>query len=250
MNRKVFLYLLLVQMLIANTAFADEIIQQVKVADPFVEVHSGPGDGDPIFHVIERGELINVIQRRTSWFKISYNNKIEGWVNIEQMEQTLSPADEAIEFKQITQEDFWQRQWEVGVLGGEFGGAKQLSIYGAYLLNRGLAAELGYGESIGSASSSQLIKLGLLMQPFADWRVSPYFYLGTGIISVSPNATLIVPNDQQDQFSNVALGIRAYLSRKVIFRLEVANYVRFSANRDIDDNEEIREWKAGFAVFF
>ncbi len=249
MMRKIVFYLLL-QMLCLNMGFADGEIQKVKVADPYIDIHSGPGEGYPIFHVIERGELIEVIQRRTSWFKIRYNNKIEGWVNIEQMEKTLTPEDEGIQFKQITQEDFWQRQWEVGVMGGEFGGAKQFSMYGAYLINQGLAAELGYAESIGSASSSELIKVGLLMQPFSDWRVSPYFYLGTGIISVSPNATIIAPTDKNDQFSNVAIGIRAYLSRKVIFRFEIADYIRFSANSDIDDNEDITEWKAGFAVFF
>jgi hypothetical protein len=241
---------LLLQSLLAGLACADESTQQVKIADPFIELHTGPGEGYPVFHVIERGELVDVIMRRTTWFKLRSSKGVEGWVTREQMTLTLTPAGEAIEFKQVTQREFEQRQWEYGILGGEFGGATEFSIYAARLFNDGFAGELGYAEAVGGASSSQLFKLGLLMFPFPDWRVSPYFYLGTGLITVTPNATLAVPQNIDNQFSNVALGARFYLTRTMILRAEVGDYVLFSADQNNDVNERVSEWKLGFAIFF
>jgi hypothetical protein len=92
--------------------------------------------------------------------------------------------------------------------------------------------------------------MGLLMQPFDDWRFSPYFYLGTGVIRVTPNQTLSVPENIDNQFSNVAIGVRGYISRKTIMRIEYGKYIIFSADADTDNNEDIAEWKIGLAVFF
>lgn len=245
-----FFLIILLTLSCFSSVLAEEVLQRVKIADPFIDLHTGPGDGYPIFHVIERGDYLEIILRRTSWLKVRTEKGLLGWISVDQMSATLTPAGEKVEFTQSTEEDFGQRNWEVGVLGGDFGGATMFSIYGARYINRGLAAELGYAEAIGSASASQLIKAGLLMQPFPEWRVSPYFYLGTGIISVKPNATIAIPENKDNQFSNVGIGIRGYISRKTIARLEYGDYIIFSADEDNDQNEGIKEWKLGLAVFF
>lgn len=237
-------------MLFVRVAWCDEGSQRVKIADAYIDLHTGPGEGYPIFYVIERGDELEVIFRRTSWLKVRTVKGLLGWVSVDQMEKTLTPAGDKVAFTESTQVDFEQRNWEVGILGGDFGSATMFSIYGARFINRGLAAELGYAEAIGSSSSSQLIKAGLLMQPFPDWRVSPYFYLGTGIINVKVNATLTQPSNSDNQFSNVGIGVRGYISRKTIVRFEYGEYVIFSADADTDQNMSVKEWKLGLAVFF
>ena len=245
-----FSFIILLILSYANIAVASEALQQVKVADPFIDLHTGPGSGYPVFHVIERNDHLEIILQRASWLKVRTEKGLTGWVSVDQMQATLTPAGEKVEFKQNTQDDFEQRKWEAGVLSGQFGGATMFSIYGAKYINSGLAVELGYAEAIGTASSSQLIKLGMLMQPFSNWRVSPYLYLGAGIISVKPNATIAIPSNKDNQFSNVGIGIRGYISRKTIARLEYGDYVLFSADQDTDRNEGVKEWKIGLAVFF
>jgi uncharacterized protein YraI len=44
---------------------ADEILRKVAVADPYLEMHTGPGRGYPIFHVVDRGEQVEIIMQRT-----------------------------------------------------------------------------------------------------------------------------------------------------------------------------------------
>jgi hypothetical protein len=53
--------------------------------------------------------------------------------------------------------------------------------------------------------------------------------------------------DSTDQLSFVGTGLRMYLTRRFIARAEYrANYTFTSRN----DNEDLNEWKVGFAFFF
>ena len=235
-----------------NICFADNSdgYQQVKVIEPFMEMHTGPGIGYPITNVIERGTIASILVQRADWYKVRDAKGKEGWVPFDQISKTQAPNGDPINFLSITQEDFSKRSWEWGVMGGDFGGAPVFSTYGSYFLNRSFATEASLSQSIGEASSSVMLKIGIFMQPFPDWKYSPFFHMGTGIIDVKPSSTLIQPIDQTNQFSNITLGLRMHVTQRVIFRLEYNDYVIFSATKDNDDNEDITEWKLGFAVFF
>jgi len=243
--------ILLFVFLFSNQTYAkDNLLQQVKVAEPYLDMFVGPGVGYPIFHVVERGAIIEIIVQRANWYKIRNAKGLEGWVPYEQISKTLSLSGEKVHFTQLTQKDFAQRNWEWGVLGGEFGGAPVFSTYGSYLINKSFATEASISQSIGDVSSSIMFKLGLLMQPFPEWEYSPYFFMGSGFIKVKPSATLVQPVDQNNQIANISVGVRTHLTQQIILRLEYSEYVIFSATKDNDNNEDIREWKAGFAVFF
>lgn len=234
-----------------NLAHGDEQLERVVVADPYVDVHTGHGDGYPIFHVIERGESIDIIMRHTSWFKIKNKDGIVGWVPLEQMTMTLSPdSREQIELKTFTHENYVERRWELGLLGGKFSRAEALTMYGSYLFNKGLASEFSYTQILGSISSSDVYKLGIAMQPFPELKYSPYVTLGVGVIETKPKSTLVQPKNDSNQLSSFGLGIRTYLSKRIILRLEYSNHVIFSSSSNNDSNEDIKEWKAGFAIFF
>ena len=53
----------------------------VTVADPFLELRTGPGRGYPVVHVVERGETVRVDARRTDWFQVVDAGGREGWVH-------------------------------------------------------------------------------------------------------------------------------------------------------------------------
>ncbi len=71
------------------SARADEEPVQVKIADPFINLHTGPGKAYPIFHVIDRGELVSIEKRRTNWFRIRAENGKTGWASHDEMQLTL-----------------------------------------------------------------------------------------------------------------------------------------------------------------
>jgi len=248
---KKLLAILSIQLLAINICIAStDEFQRVKIADPYIEMSTGPGSGYPVFHVIERGELVDIILQRANWYKIKSQKGLQGWVPFQQLSKTLSPNDEAIQFITQMHDDFSQRNWEWGVLGGEFGGAPVFTAYGSYLFNKNFATEASFSQSIGDSSSSLIYKIGIFMQPFPEWKYSPFFHMGTGIINVKPASNLVQPVDQSNQFSNVTIGLRSHLTQRIILRIEYNNYVIFSATKDNDNNEDISEWKAGFAIFF
>lgn len=221
--------------------------QEVVIAEPYIELHTGPGAGYPVFDVVERGELVTLLKRKTNWFKVSTARGHEGWVSIDALEQTLSPAGESIVVKRETREDFSARRWELGMMGGDFGGTSVLTYYGSYAFNPLLAIEGSVSQSLGEFSTSLLFNADLIAQPFPEWWVSPYFALGTGYITTEAKSTLVAPADSGDQLSHVGVGIRSYLTESFLFRAEYKNYVIFTSQ---DENKEIDEWQLGFAVFF
>lgn len=222
----------------------------LTIADPYIEMHTGPGSGYPIFHVVDRGQKIIVIKRKTDWYKIRASNGKEGWATRQQMQQTLLPDGEQLKFARLGKDEFIVRRWELGVTGGELADAPVTSLYGGYNFTQNFSTEFTLAHSVGNVSSSFLYKLNLLMQPFPEWSYSPYFTLGLGTIDVNPNATLIEPENKSNEFSQLGFGIRKYLSRRFMFRFEVNEYLIFSASNDKDQNEDASEWKLGFAIFF
>ena len=223
---------------------------RVKIADPFIELHTGPGSGYPIFYVIDRGAEVRVIRRKNDWFKIETDDGKTGWASREQMQLTLLPSGERLTITDNTEEDFVARRWVLGVTSGEFESAPVFTIFAAYSFTENLAAELHFGQSIGEASSAKFLKTNVVMQPLPDWKYSPYMTLGLGEISVDPSATLISPANEDSSFGQFGLGIQRYISRSFLARFEVNEYVIFSTGSTSDENEEVNEWKFGFAVFF
>lgn len=248
--KSVLISFLLLFYLSGSFACADEDDQSVIVADPYIEFHTGPGEGYPIFHVVERGETITILKARTDFYKVRSTKNHVGWVDRQQLLQTLAPSGEKVTLKEYTTEDFTKRNWELGMMGGQFGGATVISFNGSYAFSKNLSAELTFSQAIGNISSSLSLKGSLLASPFPDWWISPYFSIGTGGILIRPISTLVQPEDTTHQFSTVGIGIRTHITRTFVFRIEYNDYIIYSADNNNDQNEALGEWKAGFAVFF
>ncbi len=242
------LLLVLLQSLVTSIACAgEEQYFKVQVAEPYLELSTGPGRGYPVFHVVDRGELVEVLKRKTDWFKVRTDKGKEGWVRREDMELTLTAAGEKTHFEEPDIGDFSSRRWEAGVLGGDFEGADVISVYAGYAMTQNFSGELSYSQVFGDFSDAQIATLNLVAQPFPEWRFSPFFSLGVGVIRTDPNATLVAENDRTEQIGNAGVGFRWYMTRRFIFRGE---YRRYTVFQDKDDNLEIDEWKAGLAFFF
>lgn len=226
---------------------AEEKKNFLNVADPYIEVHTGPGRGYPIFYVVGRGEWIEVLFRQTDWFKVRTDDNKEGWVSVTEMAMTLNPSGERVTIKDPGEEDFRIRNWEYGAVVGDFEGASILSFYAGYHFTENISTEISLSQVIGSASSSILLGFNVVHQPFPEWPVSPFFSLGTGIIKITPKSTLGFAQDRTDQYANYAIGARMHLTKRFLLRMEYRNYVIFTSR---NENEEINEWKAGFGFFF
>lgn len=226
---------------------AERQLREVTIADPFIELHTGPGRGYPVFFVAERGEQIVLLKRRTDWFKVEVARGQEGWVHLEQLATTLDFDGEPFDVPALGLRDYAERRWEVGALYGDFGGANVIAAYGAHSFTPNLSGEIWLSQALGRFSDSTITTVNIVHLMFPEWRASPYFTLGAGAIRTEPKATLVATTDRTDSVAHVGAGVRTYLTRRFVFRAEYKTYVVFTSR---NDNEEVREWKTGFAFFF
>jgi len=250
MNKAVIVSLFIVSSFLTfltNNSYADEQPPLVKIADPFINIHSGPGRGFPVIHVAEQGEVIRIIKRRTDWYQIETVRGVTGWSKRIEMSKTLNLDGSQVEFKDATVEDFENRTWEAGFSTGDLEGASILSLYGAYHFTENLSTELTYSQAIGNFSDNSYALLSLTHQPFPEWWISPFFTIGAGVLNTEPHATLIETEDRQNEMLSVGLGTRIYISQSFILRLDVKNNTVLTSR---DENEELIEWKLGISVFF
>ncbi len=240
----------------SSNASAEEEEYFVKVADPYIELHTGPGRGYPIFYVAARGEWVQLIHRKTDWFWVKTEDGKEGWVSAGQLAMTLNPSGKRVDIKDPDEKDFKVRNWEYGVMLGRFGadfgnvdeGLAIISFYGGYHFTENISNEIIFSQASGSVSSKTVLSLlNIVHEPFPEWTVSPFFTLGTGWLQTKPKSTLGAARDRTDQYANFGFGVRMHLTKRFLLRAEYKEYVVFTSR---DENEEITEWKAGFGFFF
>jgi uncharacterized protein YgiM (DUF1202 family) len=226
---------------------ADHRHVEVVVADPYIEMHSGPGVGFPVFHVVPRDEHIEVLKERTGWYLVREHQGREGWVNEQQLLATLELDGSAIKLDVPTLANLSTRRFEGALMLGDFGGASLISVSGSYGLTDHLSVGLTLSNALGNISNAEFATLDVTHTMFPEWRYSPYLSLGTGYVHLSPHTTQVQQVDSTDQLSYVGAGLRMYVTRRFMARAEYHyNYTYTSRNQ----NEETPEWKAGFAFFF
>ena len=192
-------------------------------------------------------ESVDIIKQRTDWFLVRSDKGKEGWVDRAQMELTLQADGRAVSFKEADIEDFTNAKWETGLLAGDFGGANIISLYGGYSLNPNVSVELWASQILGNFSNAWMASVNVVHEAFPEWRVSPFFTMGAGAIHTMPKSTIIQGLDRTDQIGHVGAGFRIYATRRFLLRAEYKSYVVFTSR---DENEEVEEWKVGFAFFF
>lgn len=234
-------------MAVVTTTEADESYQRVKVLAPFLELHTAPGRGYPIFHIVKRDEWVSILKRKTDWFKVRTADGLEGWAPRGALALTATESGDRKTFRDQLQADFQNRRVEFGFAAGVFDSDPAMSIRAGLRLTDYFLTELSLTQVSGTFSSSQLFHVNVLMQPFPEWRFSPYFTLGVGQFSNEPKATLVNALDISTTAANAGIGVRTYLSERFFVRADFKNYV---ATIDDNRNEDYQELLVGLSFFF
>lgn len=226
---------------------ADESNTRVLVADPYLELHTGPGRGYPIFDIAERGERVEILKRHTDWFKVRTARDREGWVSRAQIEATLTEAGEKRTFRDVLFDDYLTRRLEFGFAFGTFKHDPLLAAYIGYRVHDNFVVELTIAQSAGDFSTTSLYYASLVSQPFPDSRWSPFLALGAGRFTNTPKSTLVSAVETKGGLANAAIGLRYYVTRQFFLRIEAKKHV---ALIDYNRTEDYTEMSAGAAFFF
>ena len=83
------LLLLLLPLLAAPSVCGAREYLQVFVTEPYLELRTGPGRGFPVTQVVPRSESVDVLKRRTDYFKVRTERGIEGWASQKDMQKVV-----------------------------------------------------------------------------------------------------------------------------------------------------------------
>jgi hypothetical protein len=220
---------------------------QLFVAQPYLELHTGPGRGYPVFHVVPRDGSVDVLFRRTDWFKVRTEHGVEGWASQQDMLGMVLADGSPFRFSVGDRAGFGAHRYEAGLFAGAYGGANYVSGYASLSFNSQLALEAALGQFLGRFSNGVTADVGLTHVIVPEARWSPFLTLGLGEVHVEPKATLVQAANRTEQTAYVGGGVRYYLTRRFFVRGEYkAHYVFTKRNQ----NQEADEWKLGFAFFY
>lgn len=231
---------------IALSVLANDKPIKLTIDVSYIELHSGPGVGYPVINVIEKGEQVELLVKRTNWLKIQDQRNNVGWLNQDDLVGLKNKGNE-IKTSDITITDFQKRTYETGVMYGDFEGSDFYNISLGYAISSVINAEISLGKALGDISDNDLIDVMLISQPFPELVVIPYIGVGGGIITTKPHSVLADSEKRQDTFMATALGFKYHLARNFILRAE---YKYALVLTDRNENEEVQTWKLGFSVFF
>ena len=244
--------LLAIFLLVSQNAYAEEKIesnehQQVTIAEAYIELHTGPGSGFPIFFVEQRGNKIEILSRKTDWFKVHTESNKTGWVNRSQLEKTLTESGVKKTFKDILIDDYIKSRIEFGIAMGLFESEQSFTLRAGYKLTSNINFELAFTKIAGKFSSSTLYQGNFNLQLYPDSRFSPFMFIGYGKFENVPASSLVSGKNASLDMGNAGLGVKFYLTDQFYFRADASTYVVLVGDNRSD---EYSHFNAGFSFFF
>ncbi len=233
--------------LAVTPARAAHELLQLFVTQPYLELHTGPGRGYPVTQVVARGESVDVLFRRTDWFKVRTERGVEGWASARELQLATLADGSKFQIQLGDRAGFASHRWEAGAFAGDYAGAALIAAFGALSITDNLKIEVGASQYTGNVSNGELLEIGLAHVFMPEWRFSPLVDLGTGYRWVQPKAILATPVDRSDQVGYYGVGARFYLTRRFFLRGDFRKYVVFTRTNTNEVNEE---WRLGFGFFY
>ena len=219
----------------------------LEVVEPFIEMHTGPGRGYPVFNVVEQGETIEILKRKPSWYKIRAQNGKVGWTKASQLAHTLKPTGEPIDLPEIGHGDYLRSHWRVGITSGQVEGSSAFSVTAGYRPLRWAGIEVEAGKIFDESVTSDFYGANILMEPTPDWIVAPYISIGTGKFSFDDRQKVVVEEIDSSNYLSVGAGASYHIGRNFVMRAE---YRRYTLSTDNNDDIGLNAWSIGLNTFF
>ena len=228
-------------------AFSVNGNELLTIAEPYIELRTGPGRGYPIFFVAQRGERIEIELRHTDWYRVRTEGGKVGWAMRQQLETTLTAGGVNKTFRDVLLDDFLARRVQLGAAWGHFKGEPMLKLYTSVRTSETLSIEATIGQVQGVFSGTDLWHVNVMAEPWSDRRFSPFVGIGVGKFTNFPNLSLVTAATTSAKLANAVVGVRYYLTERFVLRGDYSLYTVF-----VNDAKttEYRAWTGGVSFFF
>lgn len=193
----------------------------VTVEQAYVDVHTGPGIGFPVFTVIERGHRFNVLAEQGPWFKVQSDRQEVGWVAGEAIAVDAVNHSPRVSFAAAEHAYNSARNYMVGVDGGMLWRDYVYRLSGSYHMLKGLHMDMMYAQSAGLYMMSNYYSVGLQWYLWSEQRFSPSLFVAGGELQGNPRATLYPALKTQAGFVSGGLSVRMRMTDRFFIRTGV-----------------------------
>jgi hypothetical protein len=220
---------------------------RLQISEAYIELHTGPGRGFPVFFVAPREQWITIEMRHTDWYKVRTEDGKVGWVARSQLESTLTAGGASKPFRDLLLDDYLSRRVQLGAAWGRFKSEPMLKLWSSYRMSETLSLEGTVGQVQGVFSGTDFWHIDLLSEPWSDRRISPFFAVGVGKFKNFPNLSLVGAQATDAKLANVSLGVRYHVTDRFVLRADYSLYTAFVADTR---STEYRAFTAGLSFFF
>jgi hypothetical protein len=243
--RRLLALVLLVQALHLGLANAAAKSLVLVVTDAYLEMRSGPGRGFPVVYVIGRDEVLTVLYSPTDGVKVRAPHGNEGWVRRADLARTLLESGEPAPIPPYP--EFASHRWELGAGYGVYNRENLVTTYGDFSLTTSLDVELAVQQAFGTLDNRYIASIGIRHTFIPEWKwFSPTAGIGTAYQYIQDKVPP-APLQKSNEMAYVSLGVRGFITRRFLWRVDWRHYVVFN---DLNVYEDLEEWKFGLAVFF
>jgi hypothetical protein len=247
-------FTLLVVIGIGSAAWAKSA-PQLRVIVPRAPVRSGPGPAYRELYRAERGEVLPVVERNSSyWFRVILPDGRFGWIYGEQV----------IPFVIDTEEKGAARVWAAvkGALfapspipssaigltfsGGALGGDGMFMFRPGVTLDAHFALEGHIGEAVGQDGSLLVYGLDAVVLIYPLGPLVPFAAMGGGGATSFPKVNGVAQSSLSQFALDAGGGLALILRKRIILRFDVRNYTLFTPN----STSNRQEYSGGLAVYF
>ncbi len=237
--RKLLITFLLGGLTIFPVWAADKPPVQVTVADPFIELHSGPNINFPVYDVVERGELINILRRRTDWFEIRASKNREGWVRKDQLEATLAAAGIQPTLRDKLVDNYLDSRFRFDAAGGVFEGEGIVTIRGGYRATNNVTVEMSFSNISGVFADSVLFQTNVMIELHVLNSLRPYGFMGVGYFTnvpdnLSSGDPLVSPEKDDLPTAQFGVGVQYFFTKSFLLRAEIEQLSTLQGNKPSD----------------
>jgi hypothetical protein len=219
---------------------------RVEVVEPYIEMHTGPGRGYPVFNVVEQGETIEILKRKPDWYKIRTHDDKTGWTKAAQLAHTLQPTGVPVDLPEVSHGDYLKSSWWVGMSAGQIEGAETFSLSAGYRPFAWGGVEIEGGKIFDQSVTSDYYGANLHIEPLPAWFVTPFLTAGAGKFSFNNRQKVLVEDAGSPSYTMFGGGAGYYIGRSFVLEAE---YRRYSISTD-GGNRGLNTWTIGLNAFF
>lgn len=230
-----------------KTPWRDTSGEWVTLKAPLLELHTAPGRGYPIFHVVEKNQPLRIFKSHTEWYQVETEDGKTGWAHRKNLGALQDTEGRYLNITPPTWKQAHTKPWNISLMAGTLDGSTAYTPVIGYQFSSNFTLEGHYTQAFGAVSSLNMASLQLNHQPLPHWRLSPYFALSAGRLSTHPNAILVKTQTREDSLVGAGAGLIFYTNAHIALRME---YQKSTLLTHRDTHQEIEQWKAGFSLLF